>query len=228
MAASEVKVLGTWACPYVNRVQLALCIKSIDYEFIEENTLQKSDMLLKCNPVHKKIPVLIHGDKSVCESSIIVEYIADAFSTGPCILPSDAYGRALARFWAAYIDDKWYPLIKVLRQSQDEEERVALTQKLCEGLILLEEAFISCSKGKAYFGGDSIGYLDIILGSCLAWLRVTERVVEVELMDRTKAPQLAKWADKLCSDDKVKAVFPNIDRLMELHELIQAYLKSAK
>lgn len=93
---------------------------------------------------------------------------------------------------------------------------------------MLEEAFIGCSKGMAYFGGDSIGYLDIILGSCLAWLRVTEKVVGVELMDPTKAPQLAKWAERLCSDDRVKAVFPNFDRLMELHELIQAYLKSSK
>lgn len=103
---ASVKLLGTWSCPYVNRAQLALCLKSIDYEFIEENTLQKSEMLLKSNPVHKKIPVLIHGDKSVCESRIIVEYIGDAFATGPSILPSDAYDHALARFWAAYIDDK--------------------------------------------------------------------------------------------------------------------------
>ncbi|KAL1550960.1 glutathione transferase [Salvia divinorum] len=228
MAASDVKVLGMWSCPYVNRAQLALSIKSTEYEFIEENTLQKSDKLLKYNPVHKKIPVLIHGDKSVCESCIIVEYIADAFATGPRILPSDAYDRALARFWTAYIDDKWYPLVKVLRQSDDEEERKSLVQKLSEGLILLEEAFIGCSKGMAYFGGDSIGYLDIILGSCLAWLRVTEKVVGVELMDPTKAPQLAKWAERLCSDDRVKAVFPSIDRLMELHELIQAFLKSSK
>lgn len=116
----------------------------------------------------------------------------------------------------------------MLRQSDDEEERKSLVQKLSEGLILLEEAFIGCSKGMAYFGGDSIGYLDIILGSCLAWLRVTEKVVGVELMDPTKAPQLAKWAERLCSDDRVKAVFPNFDRLMELHELIQAYLKSSK
>lgn len=123
---------------------------------------------------------------------------------------------------------QWYPLLKVLRHSDDKEERTALIQKLCEGLILLEEAFISCSKGKAYFGGDSIGFLDIILGSCLAWLRVTEKVVEVQLLHQTKAPELAKWADRLCADDKVKAVIPDIQRLMELHEKIREFLKSSK
>lgn len=116
----------------------------------------------------------------------------------------------------------------MLRQSDDKEERAALIQKLSDGLILLEEAFISCSKGKAYFGGDGIGFLDIILGSCLAWLRVTEKVVEVQLLDQTKAPELAKWADRLCSDDKVKAVVPDSQRLMELHEKIREFLKSSK
>lgn len=46
--------------------------------------------------------------------------------------------------------------------------------------------------------------------------------------DRAKA-QLAKWAKRLCLDEKLKAVFPNTDRFMELHDkLIQAFLKSAK
>lgn len=106
MASSDVKLLGIWACPYVNRAQLALSIKSIEYEFIEDIPYKKSEMILKYNPVHKKIPVLIHGNKPVCESLIIVEYIDDAWATGPSILPSDAYDRALARFWTSYIDNK--------------------------------------------------------------------------------------------------------------------------
>ncbi|KAK6160049.1 hypothetical protein DH2020_003430 [Rehmannia glutinosa] len=226
MEASDVTLLGMWACPYVNRAQLALKIKSITYEFIDDNPHERREMLLKYNPVHKKIPILIHGDKPVCESLIIVQYIDDAWANGPSILPSDAYDRALARFWAAYIDDKWYPLVKVLRQTEKQEERTSLIQKLSEGLMLLEEAFVNCSKGKPYFGGDNIGYLDIVLGSVLGWLRVTEIVVEVQLLDETKTPGLAKWADRFCSDDAVKDVLPEIDSLLELNKKIQAFIKA--
>ncbi|KAL2253494.1 UNVERIFIED_CONTAM: Glutathione S-transferase U17 [Sesamum indicum] len=227
MATSDLKLLGTWACPYVNRAQLALKVKSIEYEFIEDIPYKKSELLLKYNPVHKKIPVLVHADKPVCESLVIVEYIDDAWATGPSILPLDPYDRALARFWVAYIDDKWYPIVKVLREAEGKEERTQLVQKLSEGLVLLEEAFVSCSKGKDFFGGDRVGYLDIVLGSCLGWLRVTEIIVEVTLLNRTKTPQLAKWADRFSSEDAVKDVLPETEKLLELYRKIQAFLKAS-
>ncbi|KAL2253493.1 glutathione S-transferase U17-like [Sesamum indicum] len=227
MATGDVKVLGAWPSTFVNRVLMALKIKSVEYELIEMNPREKPEILLRNNPVHKKIPVLIHGDKPVCESLVIMQYIDDAWATGTSILPSDPYDRALARFWVAYIDDKWFPLVKVLIETEGEEERTELIQKVSEGLVLLEEAFVSCSEGKDFFGGESIGYLDIVLGSCLGWLRVTQIVLEIELLDRTKIPQLVKWADRFSSDDAVKDVLPKTEKLLELYRKIQAFLKAA-
>ena len=106
MAESEIKLLGAWPSPFVMRARIALNIKSVDYEFHQEKLGSKSQLLLESNPVYKKIPVLIHDQKPICESLIIVQYVDEAWSSGPSILPSDPYDRAIARFWAAYIDDK--------------------------------------------------------------------------------------------------------------------------
>ncbi|XP_073316431.1 glutathione S-transferase U17-like [Primulina huaijiensis] len=226
MATSEVKLLGTWSCPYVNRAQLALKLKSVEYEFVEDIPYKKSEILLKYNPVHKKIPVLVHDEKPVCESLIIVQYIEDAWPASPSFLPSDAYDRAQSRFWADYIDTKWYPLLKVLRQSEEKEQRTTLIQKVSEGLLLLEEIFIKCSKGKPYFGGENIGYLDIVLGSTLRWLEVTGMVLEIELLDLNKTPKLARWARSFCSDHVVEDVLPETQKLLELNRKIQDFIKA--
>lgn len=108
MASTGVKVLGSWASPFVLRVRIALHLKSVNYKYIEENLLEsKSQLLLKSNPIFKKIPVLFHGDHNpICESLIILQYIDEVWSSAPSILPLDAYERANSRFWAAYFDDK--------------------------------------------------------------------------------------------------------------------------
>ena len=106
LAMASVKLIGGRPSPFVNRVQIALNLKSVDYDFLEERPGSKSELLLKSNPVHKKIPVLIHNDEPICESLIIVQYIDEVWASGSSILPSDPYDRAIARFWGAYIDDK--------------------------------------------------------------------------------------------------------------------------
>lgn len=105
----ELKLLGTWTSPFVIKVKLALSFKGLSYENVEEEDLyyNKSELLLKSNTVQKKVPVLLHSGKPICESQLIVQYIDEAFRTeAPSLLPVEPSERAMARFWATYIDDK--------------------------------------------------------------------------------------------------------------------------
>ncbi|XP_052187442.1 glutathione S-transferase U17-like [Diospyros lotus] len=226
MANKEVRVLGSWASPFVMRARIALNIKKLDYEFLQEQLGSKSELLLKSNPVHKKMPVLIHGDKPICESLVIVQYVDEVWSSGPSILPSDPYDRAIARFWAAYIDDKWFPSLSGIPRAQGEEAKMAAIQQVRDGLELLEDAFVKCSKGKPFFGGDSIGYLDIALGCFLGWLRVKEKSNGVKLLDETKTPNLAKWAVRFCSDVAVKDLMPDTDKLADFAKVLMAKFRA--
>ncbi|KAK3027856.1 hypothetical protein RJ639_041490, partial [Escallonia herrerae] len=105
------------------------------------------------------------------------------------------------QFATAYVDDKWFPVLRQLVLfAQGEEAKEAALQGTKEGLALLEEAFIKCSKGKAYFGGASIGIR-----------KVGEKVASAKLLDKNKTPGLVEWAKTFCSNDAVKYVVPDAE-----------------
>ncbi|KAL9240892.1 hypothetical protein vseg_015061 [Gypsophila vaccaria] len=225
---ADVKLIGAWPSPFVMRPRIALNLKFVEYDFIEENMVTKSELLLKSNPVHKKIPVLLHNDKPVCESNVIVQYIDEVFSSGASILPKDAYDRAVHRFWAAYIDDKWFPNLMAASKAETLEAKATAFEQLKEGLALLEEAFVKLSNGKPFFGGDNIGFVDIALGSYLGWLRVSENMSNMKLLDEVTTPSLVTWADDFCTHEVVKDVMPETDKLVEFAKtMLPRYRKAA-
>ena len=57
----------------------------------------------KLNPNHV-VPTLVHEGRVVIESTVIIEYLDEAFPA-PRLMPSDPYRRALARLWMKKIDD---------------------------------------------------------------------------------------------------------------------------
>ncbi|KAG0473216.1 hypothetical protein HPP92_015073 [Vanilla planifolia] len=222
-AGKEVKLIGSRPSPYVARVRIALHLKGVEYEFLHEEVFgNKSELLLRSNPVYKKIPVLIHGGQPICESLVIVQYIDEVWAaSGPAILPADPLDRAVARFWAAYIDDKLGPnCVALALRLGDEASRAESKEQLFAGLQLLDEALGKISNGKSFFGGDAVGFLDIAFGSYLGWLKALEKVEGIKLLDESRFPRLAKWAERFCSAKAATDVIPEPDELVEFVKLL--------
>ncbi|CAL4961969.1 unnamed protein product [Urochloa decumbens] len=219
----ELRVLGTWSSPWVIRVRVALGLKGLTYDYAEEDLTNKSDLLLKSNPVHGKVPVLIHAGRPVCESLVILEYLDEAWpGTGPPLLPSDPYDRATARFWAAYVNDNFFPAFRALFKSLTEEQRAEAFESAVPKVETLDWAFRECSKGKAFFGGDAVGIVDVALGSHLVWIRVVDEVGGTNLLDGARFPALAAWAERFMAVDTVRKVMPDAGKVLEQYKGFRA------
>ncbi|CAD6255776.1 unnamed protein product [Miscanthus lutarioriparius] len=81
----------------------------------------------------------------------------------------------------------WVPIFR----GRTAEERVQAATQVVAVLQTLEQAFKKCSKGKPFFGGDSLGLMDVVLGGHLGWLYSTEAICGVKVVDATKTPLLA-------------------------------------
>ncbi|CAD6234890.1 unnamed protein product [Miscanthus lutarioriparius] len=201
-----VKVLGHFASPFAHRVEVALQLKGVPYELIQEDLSNKSELLLANNPVHKKVPVLFHGDRAICESLVIVEYIDEVFD-GPSLLPSDPYDRAIARFWSDFVDKLTVPFW--MAHWAEGEAQKTLVEEVKQKLALLEVQL----KGKRWFGGDTIGYVDVAASVLGPWLSMVEEVTGVVVLDEEEYPALRRWSKEYNSYEALKQCVPDRGQL---------------
>ncbi|XP_027333381.1 glutathione S-transferase U19-like [Abrus precatorius] len=203
-----VKVLDFWASPFCARVKIALEEKGVSHVDSEEDLFGgKSELLLKSNPIHQRVPVLLHNHKPVAESAIIVSYIDEVWPSNS-LLPTCAYDRAQARFWADYIDKKVFDTGRNIWGSNGEEREVA-TRDFIEVLKHLEEALGE----KKYFGGDSFGYVDIIAIGHSAWFLAYERLGGFKVENHS--PKISAWIKRCLQRQSVAKVLPDPEKVYQ-------------
>ena len=193
------------------------------------------------------VPTLVHDGRPILESSIIIEYLDDAFPEGP-LRPKDSYGRALMRLWTKYSDDvaykavfvpTWHKMRSRAAAGLSEEElsntlarvpsaeRRARWEKMAQGgysekeLEDADDKMRACLEsglaGSPWLAGETYSLADI------AMIPFIDRIrnLRPDFLPKDKYPRLHDWYGRLSSRPAFTKAFQFTDdpRAKELPNL---------
>lgn len=98
------EIIGSFVSPYVRKVLACLELKGLDYRVDPITPFFGNDAFEALSPL-RRIPVLVDGDVTLCDSSVICAYLDEAYPHRP-LLPADAKDRAKARWLEEFADTR--------------------------------------------------------------------------------------------------------------------------
>lgn len=190
-------------CPFAMRARLALAEKHLAATEIEIDPRQKPRWFLEISP-HGKVPLLRHDDKLVWESTIIAEYVEEAFPERP-LLPRQPHERAQARTWVSFADSRLYAKTETLLHSFDPDVHVRIAAQLADELRFLEErGFDKPARNGPYLLGADFSLADLALYPWFEQVAVLERHRGFRFPAECK--HLRAWQEAVADREAVRAI----------------------
>jgi glutathione S-transferase len=151
------------SCPFVQRAWSVLEEKKIPYQYIEVNPYDKPQSLLTLNP-RGLVPTLEFASKPLYESTVICEFLEDAFPDhGPRLLPADPYERARTRIWTDFCTSRIIPAWHRFLQFQPASDEVGLRGVREEFLGKLKEFAGEMDAEGPFFLGSEPSLIDFVV-----------------------------------------------------------------
>jgi len=97
-------IIGSYVSPYVRKVLAAMNLKGLSFEVDPITPFYGNDEFERLSPL-RRIPVLIDGDFSISDSTVICDYLDDAYPGHP-LYPADPKQRARARWLEEFADTR--------------------------------------------------------------------------------------------------------------------------
>ena len=212
---SDVTLFGFPRSVYVQMAGIVLTHKEVPYAFHDLEAEMNMPSHLALHPF-ERVPILRHGDFTVCETGAIVSYVDDAFD-GPKLTPRDPQNRARMNQWISAINSYYYPymiyhvghernVFPKLGIPSDEKVVAHALPKVETGLVVAERQL---AHGKDFLLGDELSIADFyLLPSTFAFSLTAEGQSMYP-----KFPAFCRWRermDNLPTTQKVRAAVPRV------------------
>ena len=235
--------------PAANSMKPLICLKEKGLEFVSHYVdllrfEQHSEEFVKLNP-NGQVPVLVHDGAVITESTVINEYLEDAFPE-VALRPQNLVERAQMRIWSKFVDEYfcpalsmwgWHLMVRRVAQSLSRNEldkvleRIPLKEQRDKWATVANESFTEAqlaeSKRKLVV---SIERMEKILSDS-AWLAgSTYSLADVnsysmvasvprifpDIMNPGATPRACAWLDIMNARPAVKAALAMPNRVPEV------------
>lgn len=187
-----ITIVGNHVSPYVRKVLAVLELKGVPYRIDPVVPFLGDERFSAMSPL-RRVPVLIDGDLVLPDSTVIGEYLEDAYPTPP-LLPVDPAARARARWLEEFADTRLGHVIvarlffgglvgpRVLGLARDEAALAQAAEVELPDALAQLEAMLGPGAGLA--GGDTPTLGDLAAGTMLQMLAIMRRPLDGERWPR--------------------------------------------
>jgi glutathione S-transferase len=182
------------------KTEIAALEKGLDFELVmvpfEERYEPKHPEVLRINP-KQQVPVLIHGDLEIFDSTQIFEYFED-LQPQPPLWPEEPVARARARLLELKSDEVYFPhIIRLMGLQSSSEDPTAITARHAAARYyeeidgpLVDREFLTGT----YSFADIAFYMAQLFGARMG----------APMTDAT--PNLLRWRDRMTARPAVRSV----------------------
>ena len=184
------------------KAQIAALEKGLDFELVmvpfEMKRLYepKHPEVLRVNP-KRQVPVLIHGDLEIFDSTQIFEYFED-LKPAPALWPAEPSARAKARLLEHKSDEVYFPhIIRLMGLQATPEDPAAVAARAAASAYYLEMEKLLADREYlvgTYSFADTAFYMAQLFGARMGALMTAA------------TPKLLQWRDRMTARPAVRRV----------------------
>jgi len=199
---------GAFGSPFVRKALVALAEKGIAFDHEQVIPINVSAEYKKLSPLGK-IPAYRDGDRSLCDSSVIIAYL-EKIKPEPPLYPSDAYDYARALWYEEYGDSGlapimgfkvFFPKIVAPRFLNRQPDLAAIQKVVDEELPPMFDYLEGEIAGKEWLVGNRFSIADIGVATQFVNLNLAGYSV-----DPKRWPKLTAYLGKVHGRPSFKAV----------------------
>ncbi|XAR62724.1 Glutathione transferase [Bertholletia excelsa] len=128
----------------------------------------------------------------------------------------------MARFWINFAEQKGLAFFNLFTTTGEAQEKAG--EEVAQILKTKEEKALEDNK---FFGGNTLGLVDLQYGWIVRWFEVAEQVQGTKLLDPTTLPRLHAWAQNFKQIPVIRDNLPDPQKLAaHFQRLREKFLKN--